>query len=136
MTANLESLSDHQLFERLLTTDAEDYKIKPILNRRRRGAKIGFIRADDEQPALRAEATVNGNNPDDTALTALVRKAYREGYRGEHTDDPGVTVKYMLQQIDRNLEESEIDFEPIRKFWALWRDRYSEWRVDQGLVQP
>jgi hypothetical protein len=133
----LRSMSMEQLYDILRSTHSDDRNLKIILNERH---AAGWT-AEFKPPTVARSFSTNHQqaisveNPGDTELTILVRRSYHDGYRGEGTNDPQLTVQRMLTQIDMNTEESEIDFEPIQNFWKMFRTKYSMWRAKTGKVR-
>jgi hypothetical protein len=143
----LRSMTMDQLYGLLRSTHSDDRNLKIVLNEKHAaGWTVEFKspgrpssnHQSNHQTAVPIQQDGDDakiDRPGDTELTHLVRRALREGYRGEHTDDPHQTMEYMLIQTELNREEREIDFEPIQNFWKMFRDKYTLWRVRMGKVR-
>jgi hypothetical protein len=134
----LRLLSTKTLYQKLLSSSSDDWKIKKILlERQAAGYEVRFKEPSSTVPERCVDIDDRDHDDydyltpreDDTDLTRLVRAAYRSGYRGEGTREPNQSVWYMKLQMRTNKDEATIDHERTLSFWAMFRDKYAAWEI-------
>jgi hypothetical protein len=130
-------MSDHELINNLIFDAANgSYYRREAKHRIAMAGAIRSIlsRTDAERPMedFAFDPLTRMDDRPDTSLTRLVLEAWRMGYRGEGTANPGKTVDYMMKQLYRNEDESDFaDFTPKVGFWEMFKDRYAQWRIER-----
>ena len=67
------------------------------------------------------------DKPTDTVFTKWLKMTYRDGYRGEGMNNPDEVLTWVMSQINENVEEVDIDFNPKKLFWKTYRNYYNRW---------